>query len=154
LTTEAFAKGNLMSVEDAVADELLDHARSSHWRGELPGATHRVRQRNPTCGDEVALAVRFLADLQPQSCSDLLGFDPARLATGRQGCVRLAYAAWQKLLARVVDEPRGSSSVSGVKEDCCRRFLRITRSVSLRTTGVQPRRSRFGRVPRKLCRWR
>jgi len=139
-----------MERDDTAFDELLDHARSSQWRGELPGATHRVRQRNPTCGDEVALAVRFqegiiqdvrfqgkgcfvsqasasllcehvegrpLAELQQQSCSDLLGFDPARLATGRQGCVRLAYTAWQKLLARIVDEPRVSGSVSGVKED-------------------------------------
>jgi len=48
-----------MPLNDAAFDDLLDHARSSRWRGELPTATHRVRQRNPACGDEVSLALQL-----------------------------------------------------------------------------------------------
>lgn len=48
-----------MELTETVVDDLLDHARASRWRGELSTATHHVRQRNLTCGDEVALAIQL-----------------------------------------------------------------------------------------------
>ncbi|WP_437191557.1 iron-sulfur cluster assembly scaffold protein [Planctomicrobium sp. SH527] len=43
-------------------DDLLDHARSSRWRGTLVSPTHRGRVRNATCGDEVSLELEIVAD--------------------------------------------------------------------------------------------
>lgn len=45
------------------SEELLDHARSSRWRGTLPAATHHLLQRNSVCGDEVVLDIQLDAGM-------------------------------------------------------------------------------------------
>jgi nitrogen fixation NifU-like protein len=42
---------------------ILDHYRRPRNKGELEGATTSVTMKNPLCGDEVALHVRFEGDL-------------------------------------------------------------------------------------------
>ena len=41
---------------------ILDHYRRPRNRGELKGATTSVTMKNPLCGDEVALHVKFDGD--------------------------------------------------------------------------------------------
>ncbi len=38
--------------------QILDHYKRPHNRGALDSATHRAREANPLCGDEIVLALR------------------------------------------------------------------------------------------------
>ena len=38
--------------------QILDHYKHPHNRGTLDLATHRMRESNPLCGDEIVLALR------------------------------------------------------------------------------------------------
>ena len=38
--------------------QILDHYKHPHNRGVLEPATHRAREANPLCGDEIALTLR------------------------------------------------------------------------------------------------
>ena len=38
--------------------QILDHYKHPHNRGTLDPATHRARESNPLCGDEISLTLR------------------------------------------------------------------------------------------------
>ena len=38
--------------------QILDHYKHPHNRGTLDPATHRARESNPLCGDDIVLALR------------------------------------------------------------------------------------------------
>jgi nitrogen fixation NifU-like protein len=46
------------SIESA-PDELIDHIEFPFHRGECPGSSIRARVRNPRCGDEVEIQLRW-----------------------------------------------------------------------------------------------
>ena len=46
-------------LEELYQDVILDHSRRPRNFGELPDASVRVHGDNPSCGDEIHLAVRF-----------------------------------------------------------------------------------------------
>jgi len=48
--------------DNSTLDTLLDHARSQVWRGGLSGGTHRCKERNRTCGDEIAFELLLRGD--------------------------------------------------------------------------------------------
>ena len=49
-------------LEELYQEVILDHSRRPRNFGELPDATVRVHGDNPSCGDEIHLAVKFGAD--------------------------------------------------------------------------------------------
>jgi nitrogen fixation protein NifU and related proteins len=49
-------------LEELYQEVILDHARRPRNFGELPDASVRVHGDNPSCGDEIHLAVKFGAD--------------------------------------------------------------------------------------------
>jgi nitrogen fixation NifU-like protein len=49
-------------LEELYQEVILDHSRRPRNFGELPNATVRVHGDNPSCGDEIHLAVRFEPD--------------------------------------------------------------------------------------------
>ena len=56
-------------LEDLYQEVILDHSRRPRNFGELPDAAVRVHGDNPSCGDEIHLAVKFgtegnIADLK------------------------------------------------------------------------------------------
>ncbi len=46
-------------IEELYQEVILDHSRRPRNFGELPDAAVRVRGDNPSCGDEIHLAVKF-----------------------------------------------------------------------------------------------
>lgn len=109
-----------MSLNDAIFDDLLDHARASRWRGELPTATLRFRQRNPTCGDEVALAIQLqegiIEDIRFQGTGCFVSQAAASLLCERiigQSVEHLQQCSVQKLLGF---DPTG---LSMNRQRCC-----------------------------------
>ena len=46
-------------LEELYQEVILDHARKPRNFGELPDASVRVHGDNPSCGDEISLAVKF-----------------------------------------------------------------------------------------------
>src|SRR4051794_797618 len=52
----------LGDLEELYQEVILDHSRRPRNFGELPDATTRVHGDNPSCGDEIHLAVRFEPD--------------------------------------------------------------------------------------------
>lgn len=55
-------------LDDLYQEVILDHSRRPRNFGELPDAAVRVHGDNPSCGDEIHLAVKFGAD---QSLEDI-----------------------------------------------------------------------------------
>ena len=49
-------------LEDLYQEVILDHSRRPRNFGELPDAAVRVHGDNPSCGDEIHLAVKFGTD--------------------------------------------------------------------------------------------
>jgi nitrogen fixation NifU-like protein len=49
-------------LEELYQEVILDHSRRPRNFGELPDATVLVHGDNPSCGDEIHLAVKFSAD--------------------------------------------------------------------------------------------
>jgi nitrogen fixation NifU-like protein len=49
-------------LEELYQEVILDHSRKPRNFGELPDASVRVNGDNPSCGDEIHLAVKFGAD--------------------------------------------------------------------------------------------
>ena len=49
-------------LEELYQEVILDHSRRPRNFGELPDATVRVHGDNPSCGDEIHLAVKFGSD--------------------------------------------------------------------------------------------
>ena len=49
-------------LEELYQEVILDHSRRPRNFGELPDAAVRVHGDNPSCGDEIDLAVKFGAD--------------------------------------------------------------------------------------------
>jgi nitrogen fixation protein NifU and related proteins len=49
-------------LEDLYQEVILDHSRRPRNFGELPNAAVRVHGDNPSCGDEIHLAVKFGPD--------------------------------------------------------------------------------------------
>ncbi|MFZ1218618.1 MAG: SUF system NifU family Fe-S cluster assembly protein [Chthoniobacterales bacterium] len=49
-------------LEELYQEVILDHSRRPRNFGELPDASVRVHGDNPSCGDEIHLAVKFGAD--------------------------------------------------------------------------------------------
>ena len=49
-------------LEELYQEVILDHSRRPRNFGELPDATVRVHGDNPSCGDEIHLAMKFGAD--------------------------------------------------------------------------------------------
>ena len=49
-------------LEELYQEVILDHSRRPRNFGELPDASVRVNGDNPSCGDEIHLAVKFGAD--------------------------------------------------------------------------------------------
>src|SRR3954447_18636892 len=49
-------------IEELYQEVILDHSRRPRNFGELPDASVRVNGDNPSCGDEIHLAVKFGAD--------------------------------------------------------------------------------------------
>jgi nitrogen fixation protein NifU and related proteins len=49
----------LAELEELYQEVILDHSRRPRNFGELPDASVRVHGDNPSCGDEIHLAVRF-----------------------------------------------------------------------------------------------
>jgi nitrogen fixation NifU-like protein len=49
-------------LEELYQEVILDHSRRPRNFGELPGASVRVHGDNPSCGDEIHLAVKFGTD--------------------------------------------------------------------------------------------
>lgn len=56
-----------MNLEELYQEIILDHSKHPRNFGPLPGATITVRGDNPSCGDEVELAVK----LTPDTVNDL-----------------------------------------------------------------------------------
>lgn len=48
----------LLDVDPLLMDVLLDHYRHPHNQGELPDADIRHAEGNPSCGDQMEIAVR------------------------------------------------------------------------------------------------
>lgn len=48
----------LLDVDPLLMDVLLDHYRHPHNRGELPEADIRHGEGNPSCGDQLEIAIR------------------------------------------------------------------------------------------------
>ena len=46
-------------LEELYQEVILDHSRRPRNFGELPGASVKVHGDNPSCGDEIHLAVKF-----------------------------------------------------------------------------------------------
>ena len=51
-------------LEELYQEVILDHSRRPRNFGELPDASVRVHGDNPSCGDEIELAVKFGPDKQ------------------------------------------------------------------------------------------
>src|SRR6202007_572987 len=49
-------------LEELYQEVILDHSRKPRNFGELAGASVRVHGDNPSCGDEIHLAVKFAPD--------------------------------------------------------------------------------------------
>jgi nitrogen fixation protein NifU and related proteins len=49
----------LGELEELYQEVILDHSRRPRNFGELPGASVKVHGDNPSCGDEIHLAVKF-----------------------------------------------------------------------------------------------
>src|SRR6266576_6892566 len=49
----------LGDLEELYQEVILDHSRRPRNFGELPGAAVKVHGDNPSCGDEIHLAVKF-----------------------------------------------------------------------------------------------
>jgi nitrogen fixation NifU-like protein len=49
-------------LEELYQEVILDHSRRPRNFGELPGASVHVHGDNPSCGDEIHLAVKFGTD--------------------------------------------------------------------------------------------
>ena len=49
----------LGDLEELYQEVILDHSRRPRNFGELPGASVKVHGDNPSCGDEIHLAVKF-----------------------------------------------------------------------------------------------
>jgi nitrogen fixation NifU-like protein len=56
-----------MNIEELYQEVILNHSKRPRNFGSLPDATATVKGDNPSCGDEVELAVR----LTPQTIEDL-----------------------------------------------------------------------------------
>ena len=52
----------LAELEELYQEVILDHSRRPRNFGELPDASVRVHGDNPSCGDEIHLAVKFDGD--------------------------------------------------------------------------------------------
>ena len=49
----------LGDLEELYQEVILDHSRRPRNFGELPGASVKVHGDNPSCGDEIHLAIKF-----------------------------------------------------------------------------------------------
>ena len=49
----------LGELEELYQEVILDHSRRPRNFGELPGASVKVHGDNPSCGDEIHLAIKF-----------------------------------------------------------------------------------------------
>ena len=52
----------LGDLEELYQEVILDHSRRPRNFGELPNASVKVHGDNPSCGDEIHLAIKFDAD--------------------------------------------------------------------------------------------
>lgn len=52
----------LGELEELYQEVILDHSRRPRNFGELPGASVKVHGDNPSCGDEIHLAIKFDRD--------------------------------------------------------------------------------------------
>jgi nitrogen fixation NifU-like protein len=52
----------LGELEELYQEVILDHSRRPRNFGELPGASVTVHGDNPSCGDEIHLAIKFDGD--------------------------------------------------------------------------------------------
>lgn len=84
-------------LEELYQEVILDHSRRPRNFGELPDATVRVHGDNPSCGDEIHLALRLGAD----GVVEDLGF------TG-QGCA-ISQASASMMTAKVKGKSRAES---------------------------------------------
>ena len=50
-----------MNIEELYQELILDHSKRPRNFGPLPDATATIKGDNPSCGDEVELAVKTLA---------------------------------------------------------------------------------------------
>jgi nitrogen fixation NifU-like protein len=112
-------------------ESLLEYARSSSWRGSLPAPTHRLRQRNPLCGDEVTLEVavtgdEVVQDIRFQAKGCLLCQAGASLL-----CEQVARRSLRELRSRPLAELLGMdfSQLSTSRRSCallaCEAFSRL-----------------------------
>ncbi len=48
--------------EELYQENILDHYHYPHNKKELPGYTHKQREFNPTCGDEITIFLKIEKD--------------------------------------------------------------------------------------------
>lgn len=107
-------------INDTLLDDLLDHARSSEWRGALSGATHRGRARNATCGDEVSFELQIVDGQIQQMKFQGKGCFLSQ-ATASLLCERLTGQELDKTLILTPQQMLGFDlhAVSTLRQRCC-----------------------------------
>jgi len=93
-----------MDIRELYQEVILDHSRRPRNRGDCPGATAHAQAENPSCGDEIAVHVKF----GPDSTVEALTF------TG-QGCaLSQASASLMTLKVRGLAVPEAAEAVRRV----------------------------------------
>ncbi|HET9523746.1 MAG TPA: SUF system NifU family Fe-S cluster assembly protein [Terrimicrobiaceae bacterium] len=88
-----------MNIEELYQEVILDHSKRPRNFGPLPDATATVKGDNPSCGDEVELAVKFT----PQKIEDL-----KFLGHGCAICMASASIMTVKMRGKPLDEARST----------------------------------------------
>jgi nitrogen fixation protein NifU and related proteins len=88
-----------MNIEELYQEVILDHSKRPRNFGPLPDATATVKGDNPSCGDEVELAVKFT----PQKIEDL-----KFLGHGCAICMASASIMTVKMRGKPLDEARAT----------------------------------------------
>ena len=90
-----------MDIRELYQEVILDHSRRPRNRGECPGATAHAQAENPSCGDEIAVHVKFGADHKVEALT----------LTG-QGCaLSQASASLMTLKVRGLPVPEAAEAV-------------------------------------------
>lgn len=58
----ALLQEDMDGAEDLYREHILDHYRHPHHKGAVSACTHRAREANPLCGDEVDFFLRIGED--------------------------------------------------------------------------------------------
>lgn len=118
--SQKHSKAPLLLINESTLDTLLDYARLPVWRGSLSGGTHYCRQRNRTCGDEVAFELLLhgdrIADIRFTGRGCFLSQATASLL-----CERIVQRTLSELRELSAEELLGfdPATVSPMRQRCC-----------------------------------